>query len=428
MSTVKTADKLSARARRTSEPPISGLMAQALTVPGIISLAAGFVDQASLPNEDVLLAAEKILGSPDTGRAALQYSSTMGDERLRGQWMARLDQEDGIAPATHGFGLEHVMVGNGSQQLLELVSEALIDPGDIVIVEAPTYFVYLGILESLGAHCISVPCDENGMDTAALRRVVDRLRAAGELSRLKIIYCMTYFTNPMGANLSMERRDELFDIVAELNEGGEMVYLLEDAAYQALRLDGEHLPPVKLRDTDNEFVIYTQSFSKAFSPGFKLGFGILPESILSAVRRLKGNADFGTSNFTMQLAAELFDCGAFDRHGELLRQAYREKRELFWNALYSELPAAVEAVYPRGAFYVWARLSGVDASGDGPLFAAALEEGVLYVPGRCCYAPDVRDTPEAKSSLRLSFGLPEPEVMLVGVERLGRAVRRVLSL
>ncbi len=423
---VRRSAKLSTRATRTSEPPIGTLMAQALTIPGIVSLAAGFVDQASLPADEVLQATIALLSDPERGKAALQYSSTMGDLGLRREWMRRL-AADGIAPESHGFSEDEVIISNGSQQLLELVSEALLDPGDIVIVEAPTYFVYLGILESLGARVVSVDCDAHGLVPASLRETLAGLKKRGVLARVKLIYCMTYFTNPMGVNLSAERRAELYAIVEELNATGETVYLLEDAAYRPLRYDGPDLPPIKVRERDNEFVIFTQTFSKAFSPGFKLGFGLLPHNLVAPVRRLKGNADFGTSNFAMQLAGQLLESGAAERHAEELREMYRRKRDLFRQAIHEEFPGGVSTVDPAGGLYVWATLpGGIDAGGDGPLFAAALEERVLYVPGACCFAPDRAGRPEAKSSLRLSFGMPEPDVMVEGVRRLGRAIRRVL--
>ncbi|MBE7557960.1 PLP-dependent aminotransferase family protein [bacterium] len=419
--------KLSTRASRTSEPPIGTLMAQALTIPGVVSLAAGFVDQESLPAAEVLSAAQVVLSDPARGKAALQYSSTMGDLGLRRDWMRRLEREDGITPATHNFSEEHVIITNGSQQLLKLVSEALLDPGDIVIVEAPTYFVYLGIIESLGARAVSVDCDAQGLVPDSLRAALQTLRRSGDLSRLKLVYCMSYFTNPMGVNLSGERREELYSILEELDESGETVYLLEDAAYRPLRYDGPDLPSIKTRDTGNEFVIYTQTFSKAFSPGFKLGFGLLPDALVAPVRRLKGNADFGTSNFTMQLAEELLRSGAVDRHAAELREMYRRKRDLFRQAIHEEFPEGVVTVDPAGGLYVWAQLPGaIDTGPEGPLFAAALEEKVLYVPGRFCFAPDRDAGPPARSSMRLSFGLPAPDAMVEGVARLGRAVRRVL--
>jgi 2-aminoadipate transaminase len=190
---------LSARSRRTADQPISYFMQQAVENPGLISLAAGLVDAATLPAEAVADAAAAVLADPALARAALQYGTTPGYAPLRDALLRRAAAADGLTPADLNLTADQVLLTSGSQQLLYLLTEALIDPGDLVITAAPSYFVYHGTLHSHGARTLAVPCDGDGMDTDALAELLARLDRTGEIARLRMIYVVDYFDNPTGA-------------------------------------------------------------------------------------------------------------------------------------------------------------------------------------------------------------------------------------
>ena len=189
---------LSQRARQTAEPPISYFMEQAVENPDLISLAAGLVDADSFPADEVRAAADEILSDPRRAQAALQYGTTQGYAPLREQILANALALDGSQPRDSVLTPDDVVVTTGSQQLLYLLGELLFDPGDIVITEAPSYFVYHGILASLGVRTLAVPMDDQGMITHVLEELLLRLQATGELARVRLVYTVDFFNKQKG--------------------------------------------------------------------------------------------------------------------------------------------------------------------------------------------------------------------------------------
>ncbi|MFB3789151.1 MAG: PLP-dependent aminotransferase family protein [bacterium] len=408
-------------ARRTQSPAISWLMAQALEVPGLISLAAGFVDQDSLPRREIAPLLRELMEQASTGQAALQYGTTAGDLELRAELVIRLRNE-GVFHADAEVDAARALIGSGSQQLLYLAAETLLDEGDIVLVEAPTYFVVLGGFLSRGAQVIGIDTDEQGIRPEKVAECLERLQRQGHLPRVKMLYVMTYATNPLGVTLSLERRQELMNIVWSYRDIGHPILLVEDAAYRRLSFDPVPLPPVKSFDFDNKSVLYLESFSKSLSPGFRLGFGAGPKAIVDKMVDIKGNHDFGSGNLSQQLLKAVLREGFFDRHTETLRQVYRSKRDITWEILQDTLPPEADWYLPQGGFYFWITLPArIDTGPGGDLFRRALEEKVLYVPGCLCYSPD---RPEARqsSALRLSYGMIGKDKLREGCLRLGAAL------
>jgi 2-aminoadipate transaminase len=387
----------SARARRLREPPISWLMKAALERPDRISLAAGFTDRETLPVEEVAALTREILSRPKTARAALQYGSTIGLPQLRHELLRRWQKQDGV----QRFTPDDVVVTNGSQQLLYLLTEALCDPGDIVLVEDPTYFVYLGILEALGARAMSFD--------AVPRR---------QLPRVKLAYLVTYFQNPTGHTWSLEAKREALARVKQYERtAGHPIYIVEDAAYRDLRFEGADVPSFKSLDPGNRRVAYTNTLTKPFATGLKLGYGILPAALMRAVLRSKGNHDFGSSNFLQTILARALAEGVYERHLPKIAESYRRKRDAMVAELQARLPAARYEI-PRGGLYVWAELpANVNTGVNSRLFRRALEAGVLYVPGEMCFAGTA-----PPNCLRLSFGAARIEEIKRGVRWLAEAV------
>ena len=418
--------RLSDQALRTADQPISYFMQQAVENPHLISLAAGLVDAPSLPAAAVAETVADLMARPSSARAALQYGTTQGYAPLRERLLERTCALDGVSPDDVSLTPADVVITTGSQQLLYLVGELLLNPGDLVITEAPSYFVYHGALASLGARTLSVPMDEDGLVTDALADLLARLERTGEIDRLKLLYVTDYFQNPTGLTLSAPRRRHLLELVRRYSRRHRLI-LLEDAAYRELRYDGPDLPTVKSLDTDNAHVILAMTFSKPLAPGLKTGYGFLPRDLAAPLLRLKGNHDFGSNNFTQHLLDRLLDSGAYDRHAAELCHVYRVKRDVMLDALDRELAGWPEVRWtrPDGGLYVWLTFPpGVDTGPDSDLMRACLEEGVLYVPGAFCHVAD-DEAAGPRSDARLCFGVASPEQIREAIRRLGRAAARV---
>jgi 2-aminoadipate transaminase len=415
---------LSSTARRTTDSPISYFIQKAIETEGLISLAAGLVDESHFPTADVSAVVTEIMGDPAAAKAALQYGSTQGLPALRERVLKRVCQADGVSPGDIGLSANDVVITTGSQQLLYLLGEVLFDPGDLVICEAPSYFVYHGVLQSRGVKVIAVPMDAGGMDLDALETLLKRLEKSGELARLKLIYTVDYFQNPTGLSLAADRRPRLVELARRFSTK-HRILILEDAAYRELRYTGDDLPSVKKFDTRNEYVIYTSTFSKPCSPGLKTGYSILPSDLVTPVCHLKGNHDFGSNNLSQHVLNRLLGSGAFDRHVETLRNVYRAKRDAMLAALDAEFADWPEVAWtvPDGGMYVWITFpEHVPTGSSGELVKRALAEGVLYVPGEFGHIPD--DTGRVPNTdARLSFGVCSPEQIAEGIRRLRRAGR-----
>ncbi len=414
---------LSQLARRTPEPAISWLMQLTLDRPNLISLAAGFTDNSSLPVDETRELLDEILRSPRGGRPSLQYGSTNGDPHLRELTAAHLARSDAAKPSgVHDPA--RTLVTGGSQQLLYITTEALCDEGDIVLVEDPTYFVYLGITQSRGLRCRGVRLLEDGIDLAHLEQVLEELKRAGELPRVKLLYLVTYFQNPTGRTTSFEKKAASVALLAKYERlAGHPIYLVEDAAYRELRFSGEDVPSALMtRFADR--VIYAGTYSKPFATGARVGFGVLPPKVFAAASRIKGNHDFGTSNLLQQLLSRALSSGAYHRHLPALRKRYAAKAATMVRAIREHFPESVAWAEPRGGLYVWAELPARVKSGvKSKLFSTALKSDVLYVPGELCYCDDAtRRKPNRE--MRMSFGGAREETISDGIQRLAAAMRR----
>jgi len=448
---------LSALGRRTGPPPISWLMQTALSRPGLISLAAGFTDNATLPVDLSRKLLNRILRSPKSGQPALQYGITAGETNLRrltARHLQKLDlggtpyrrpksqeRRQAVPPEIHSW--EHVLITGGSQQLLYMTLEALCDEGDIVLVEDPTYFVFLSILQSRGVRARGVQLERDGLDLAHLETVLQRLKRSGELRRLKALYLISYFQNPTGATTSFGKKSGILKLLKTFERAaGHPIYLLEDAAYRELSFSGRADRPVS-RDARQRVptippstlmvsgaadrVIYTGTYSKPYAPGARVGFGLLPEPLFTAVQRIKGNHDFGTANLLQQLIADALQTGLYDRHVAKIEKRYGQKARVMKQALAEHFPPNVEIWESGGGLYFWARLPKHVATGvKSKIFQTALKNDVLYVPGELCYADDpARKKPDHE--MRLSFGSASEANIREGIQRLGAVLKKILG-
>ncbi|PYJ81041.1 MAG: PLP-dependent aminotransferase family protein [Verrucomicrobia bacterium] len=435
--------------RRTQAPPISWLMKLALDHPALISLAAGFTDNESLPVAEARALLNEILGSRKTGRTALQYGTTVGDPQLRRLTAERLWQLDssrgtrstaslidmkrestvGLSPRElkEIYSPERAIITSGSQQLLYMLTECLCDPGDVVLVEDPTYFVYLSIVQSHGLQCRGVRLAGDGIDLAHLEQTLKALERSGGLKRVKMLYLVSYYQNPTGITTSFVKKVGALKTLKRFERAARHpIYLLEDAAYRELRFAGDDVSSALAVKGAADRVIYAGTYSKPFATGARVGFGILPEPLLDAVLRVKANHDFGTSNLLQQLLSRALASCRYEKHLSALRHRYARKAVTMVKAMREHFPADVRWEEPRGGLYVWARLPGSVKSGlKSNLFQSALRHGVLYVPGELCYADDpTRRKPNHE--MRISFGSATEADIRAGITRLGATLRELL--
>lgn len=379
--------------------------------PEVISFAGGLPAPELFPLREVETACRNLLSDPRQGQTALQYSTTEGYLPLR-EMIARHTARYGILA-----GPENVLITAGSQQALDLIAKLLINPGDRVLVEAPTYLGALQAFNVFGADYVSVPTDNDGLQT-------DSLEAALR-SGPKFMYLLPNFQNPSGVTLSLERRKRL---VALADKYG--IPIVEDDPYGQLRYEGEHLPSLLVLDRatrgirgDNGYhlgnVIYLSTFSKTLAPGLRLGWVVAPADVIARLVQLKQGADLHTSTFAQMMAYEVARGGFLDQHVRRIREVYRERRDVMLEALAEYFPPewGITWTHPAGGLFLWLRLP--EGQGARQLLEAALKENVAFVPGDSFFA----QSEEGYRYCRLNFSNAQPEMIREGIRRLSCVVK-----
>ena len=393
------------------------LMNAALENPGLLSLAAGFTDTDSLPVEDVRMAVNE-LASQSGPPEYLQYGSNRGRPGLRDYLAARSSKVDGAPGGT--ISPEHTLIGNGSQQLLYLAMQVLCDPGDIVLVEQPTYFVFLEMLSGLGIRPVSLPAGASlEYDFEKIEDRLEEIERSGETGRVKAIYLMSYFANPSGVCRSVREKRDLAKLLLRF---GLNVPVIEDAAYRDLWFDEPWPVPSVLFVSEWERFsrLYLGTLTKPYSSGLKVGYAHASDGVLlDRMNWAKGHHDFGTANFNQAILETVLVGGRFDRHLETLRRSYRAKMYCLHEALVRNglRTAGWEWNHPGGGLNLWARApEGVNTSLDGPFWKRCIEAGVFYVPGSLCFG----DSSEERY-VRLSFGVLDHASLERAAERFAGA-------
>ncbi|MFP6574597.1 MAG: PLP-dependent aminotransferase family protein [Pirellulaceae bacterium] len=403
-------------------------MSQALAHPELISLAAGFVDPMTLPGELVQTALERLLASPEATRTALQYGTTPGVPRLRDLVLQRLLSQDGNNSSSESLSIDQVVVTAGSNQLIHLVLESLLDPGDIVLCAAPTYLVFLGVVSQLGARAIGVSTDAEGMIPSALQEALEEIDRQGEKDRVKAIYLVPYADNPSGITMPLQRSSEIMEISRQWSSKPLPIQLIADLAYRDLRYSGDNIASIRTLDERGDQVILAGTFSKSFSPGVRVGWGLLPAHLVAPVCDQKGNIDFGSPNFNQYLMLDILEQGLLDSHLQEICGQYQVKLSAMLAASdrwFSDLEGVTWRA-PSGGLYVWMEVpERIDTGPQGALFEAASREGVLYVAGGYCYAAE--GEPIHRNTMRLSFGVQSPEKIEQGMKALSRALKSVMG-
>ncbi len=396
-------DRYAARTRGMTASEIRALFAVA-SRPEVVSLAGGMPFTAALP----LDAVGALMGDliRDHGASALQYGSGQGDPLLR-ELICEVMALEGVAGSA-----EDVVVTVGSQQALDLVTRIFVDPGDVVLAEAPSYVGALGTFASYQADVVHVPMDDDGLVPEALRVAITTVRASGR--RAKFLYTIPNFHNPAGVSLALPRRAE---ILAICRDAGLLV--LEDNPYGLLGFDDE--PYRAQRADDPEGVIYLGSFSKTFSPGLRVGWALAPHAVREKLVLAAEASVLCPPTFNQHVVARYLTTQPWQQQVKVFREIYRERRDTMLEALGQLMPAGTTWTRPRGGFYVWMTLpEGIDAKIMQP---RAIHARVAYVPGIGFYADG-----QGSRDLRLSYCFPEPVVIQEGVRRLAGVIEEELDL
>jgi 2-aminoadipate transaminase len=380
-------------ARRTagmSASEVRALFAVA-SRPEVVSLAGGMPYVHALPTQDVLEVTESVLA--ERADVALQYAGGQGSAVLRERLAGLMAEESTEVDP------DDVLVTTGAQQALDLVGKVLIDPGDEIVVEGPSYVGALSAFSAYEPRFVHVDLDDDGL-------IVDQLEDALVRGvRPKFVYTVPNFHNPAGVTMSHERRERLVALCREAH-----VPIVEDNPYGMLRFEGQDLPT--LRSLDPQNVIYLGTVSKVFSPGVRVGWAVAEPGVLQRLILAKEAADLCGSSFTMLVTERYLSGQRWRTNLDTLVGIYRSRRDAMLEALGSHFPAAARWTRPAGGFYVWVTLpEHIDTRA---MLAVAIERRVAYVPGTGFYADG-----RGKNRMRLAFCYPTEDRIVEGVRRLG---------
>ena len=396
-------DRFAHRAAMMKPSEIRSLFAVA-SRPDIVSLAGGMPNLSAFPMEMMASVIAKLIS--DNGQEALQYGSGQGHPKLREQ-ICDVMALEGIRAHP-----DDVIVTTGSQQALDLISRIFIDPGDVVLVEAPSYVGALGTFHQYEAQVVHVSMDDNGLIPIALREAIVATRATGR--KIKFLYLIPNYQNPAGVLLSAERRTEILEICRE-----EAIFVIEDNPYGLLGFDRPS--PNAMRAEDSENVLYLGSFSKTIAPGFRIGWALVPQALKEKLVIASESSVLCPSNFTqLAISSYLSDQPWRDQIASFT-QLYKARRDAMLETLEETFPTGATWTKPGGGFYGWVTLPPeIDTKA---LMPKAIVAKVAYVPGTAFYADGF-----GSWSLRLSYCYPSPERIRDGVRSLAGVIKTEMQL
>ncbi|HEV7774645.1 MAG TPA: PLP-dependent aminotransferase family protein [Conexibacter sp.] len=371
----------------------------------VISLAGGLPDTSTFPAETYASLMATV--AEEACARALQYGPTEGFA-VAAHAIAEVMAAEGMA-VDEG----ELLITTGGQQVIDLVCKTLVDPGDVIVAEAPTYPGAVPTFCSYEADVVQIEMDEHGMQIDVLEETLDRLEREGR--RPKFIYTIPTFQNPGGVTMSLPRRQRLVRIAHERE-----LLVLEDNPYGLLRYEGEPLPTLYSMD-GGEFVIYLGTFSKILSPGIRLGWAAAPRPVLQKMNLGKQAADLCSSSMTQLFVAEYFAARNWREYVNSLVGIYRERRDAMLEALHAHFPREAAWTQPEGGLFIWATLPDYIDTTD--LLARALSENVAFVPGRAAYLDG-----RGGSSMRLNFSGSDETAIREGVRRIGKVVAEQVGL
>jgi len=390
------------RAARMVPSEIRSLFAVA-SRPEIVSLAGGMPNLSALPMEMMADVVKKLI--LENGQEALQYGSGQGHPRLRVQ-ICEMMALEGIRAKS-----DDVVITTGSQAALDLITRIFIDPGDVILVEAPSYVGALGVFAQYQSQVIHVAMDDKGLIPSALSEAITKVRAAG--GKIKFLYCIPNFQNPSGVTMPAARRTEILDICREAE-----IFVVEDNPYGLLGFDGQ--VPNAMRAEDHENVIYLGSFSKTIVPGLRVGWALVPQGIKEKLIIANESSVLCPSNFAQLTISSYLAHEPWRDQIASFCSLYKERRDSMLETLDAHFPASATWTKPKGGFYVWVTLPPeIDTK---LLVPRAIAAKVAYVPGTAFYADGF-----GSWQMRLSYCHPTPERIRQGVAALGNVVKEEIA-
>lgn len=378
-----------------------GAILKAAADPKIISFAGGLPAPELFPVEGMKEATDKVYA--EHGQQALQYGAAKGVTELRELILKRVKEKENVDAK-----LENVMVTTGSEQAIDLVGKAFVNPGDTVLVEEPTYLCALDVFRSYGANFVSVPMDDDGMKMDALE---EALKAHPETV---LVYTVPNFQNPTGRTMPAERRKKFAELAAKYD-----VPVLEDNPYGDIRFAGEHVPSVKSFDHAGK-VFYMSTFSKILAPGFRLGWLVADPKVIEKLTVLKQSADLHTDNLVQYVVTEFFKENDVDAHVKEISDLYGKRKQLMIDGIKKYFPKDVKYTDPEGGMFLWVEVPGVTDTVE--LFKQCLEHNVAFVPGDPFFAGKPQP-----GTFRLNYSNMQEDQIEVGLKRLGEALSQALE-
>ena len=378
-----------------------GTILKAAADPQIISFAGGLPAPELFPVKEMKEAVDRVFAKH--GQEAMQYGAAKGVTALRKLIQKHVkDKEDVDAE------LENVLVTTGSEQVLDLVGKAFVDPGDTVLVEQPTYLCALDVFKTYGANFAGVEMDEQGMKMDALEE------ALKSHPNTKLIYTVPNFQNPTGRTMALERRKQLGELAAKYD-----VYVLEDNPYGEIRFAGQHVPAVKSFDQTGH-VFYMSTFSKTLAPGFRLGWLVADEDVVNKLTVLKQSADLHTDNLAQYAVVEFLQNNDLDAHVKEISDLYGKRRQLMVDGIKKYFPAGVKYTDPEGGMFLWVEVPGVDDT--VALFKECLKHNVAFVPGDPFFAGAAQP-----GTFRLNYSNAQEDKITAGMKQLGAALQDAVA-
>lgn len=376
----------------------------AMTDPEIISFAGGAPAREALPVEQVREIACEVLARDRRGVEALQYSSPQGIADLR-----KAVAEHLLAPNSIAADPDDILIVSGGLESMNLLCQVFINPGDVILVESPTFVHCVEIFEMFQARCIAVEMDEEGM-------VISDVEAKIREFQPKMIYVIPTFQNPSGKTLGLERRKALSELGSRYD-----VLILEDDPYSEMRYSGEKLLPIKAFDKTGH-TVYANSFSKIFSPGSRIGYLYADHKIIEKLFDAKTATNSHTSAIPQILCAEFFNRGCFEEHLKTIRSIHRERRDVMMDCIDQYFPKGTKKVFPDGGLFTWVELPGDINTTE--LLTEAVQHKVAYVAGEGFFT---EGNGKGSNAMRLSFGGVTPDQIRIGIQRLGDLIRSKYS-
>ena len=374
----------------------------AMNDPNLISFGGGAIAAECLPIDQIREICNTILKKETRGIETLAYGPVMGVRDLR-----EVIVRDLLAPKGVQASAETVMILTGGLEAMNLMCQIFIEPGDVILVESPTFIHSVEVFEMFQAKCIAVEMDENGL-------LVDDLEKKIVEFKPKMVYTIPTFQNPSGRTLSRERRQKVAELASEYD-----VIVLEDDPYRDIRYSGEELPPIKTFDKTGHTVL-AGSFSKIFTPGLRLGYLHGDDEIISKLVNAKSATNSHTSMLPQIICAEFFNQGCFPNHLKLLRDVHRKRRDAMIESIDAYFPEGTRRTYPDGGLFTWVELPG--GLNTTNLLAEATSNPnvkVAYIAGEGFF---VEGNGKGNNCMRISFGSVPPEKIKIGVERLGKLI------